>query len=146
MPLHTGHIFLLETAQSSCEKLTILLCSQPDDPILGTIRLEWLKKQFPRADVVHCPEPLPRDQNNPMFWELWRKSIQEYCPGQTFDVIFSSEKYGPRLAKELNSRHIEVDQVRVNFPVSGTDIRNNPKAYREFIPEIVKPYYKQYLN
>ena len=44
MPLHSGHIFLLETAKKQCNKLTILLCAQPDDPIPGAIRLKWLKK------------------------------------------------------------------------------------------------------
>lgn len=147
MPLHTGHIFLLETAQASCKKLTILLCSQPDDPIPGAVRLEWLKKQFPRANIVHHPKLLPRDQSNPHFWKLWGRSIRRYCPEETFDVVFSSEKYGPRLAQELKAKyHIEVDLPRKAFPVSGTDVRNNPKGYQKFIPKIVKPYYKKNLN
>ena len=146
MPLHKGHIFLLETAQSACQNLTILLCSQPDDPIPGYTRFEWLNKQFPKADVVHDPEPLPRDQGNLMFWDLWMESIQKYCPLQTFDAVFSSEKYGTRLAKELNCEHIEVDLDRITFPVSGTDIRNNPKAYQDYIPDVVRPYYHQYLT
>lgn len=144
MPLHAGHIFLLNTAQEQSEKLTILLCSQPDDPIPGELRLGWLEKQFPDADVVHHPEPLPRDQTRPDFWELWKKSILEHCPGQTFDAVFSSEGYGPRLAEELGSTHISVDQPRTAYPVSGTDIRNDPLKFWEFIPEIVRPYYEKY--
>jgi HTH-type transcriptional repressor of NAD biosynthesis genes len=143
MPLHAGHIYLLNTAQSHCEELTILLCSLPSDPIKGEVRLGWLKAQFPEAHVVHHPKPLPRDQSNPQFWELWRSSIREYCPEEDFDVVFSSEPYGKRLARELNSpHHVEVDVPRQRFPVSGTDIRRDPTAYWEFIPESVRPYYQ----
>jgi HTH-type transcriptional repressor of NAD biosynthesis genes len=145
MPLHAGHIFLIETAQASSERLTILLCSQPDDPIPGILRFEWLEKQFPYANVVHHPKPLPRDQANPLFWDLWRRSIQEHCPGQSFDAVFSSEAYGPRLAEALKARHVEVDLPRAAFPVSGTDIRTDPKAFQQYIPEIVRPYYQKYL-
>ena len=146
MPLHSGHIFLLETAKKQCNKLTILLCAQPDDPIPGAIRLKWLKKQFPNADVVLDPDALPRDQTNPHFWDLWRISIRKYCTEQKFDVVFTSEKYGPRLAKKLNSKHIEIDLDRTHFPVSGTDIRNDPRAFAKYIPDVVKPYYKNELE
>ena len=145
MPLHTGHMYLLETAQSQCEKLTILLCSQPDDPIGGDVRLEWLKKKFPQANVVHHPDPLPRDQSDPHFWDLWRNSIRKYCP-EKFDVVFSSESYGPRLAQELGSIHVAVDPSREKFPVSGTDIRSNPIKFWEFIPDIVRPYFENLQN
>ena len=137
---------MLNVAQDQCKQLAILLCSQPDDPIPGAVRLEWLQKTFPQAHIVHHPEPLPRDQSNPHFWDLWRESIEKHCPGETYDAVFSSESYGQRLAKELGSIHISVDPSRDAFPVSGTDIRNDPLKYWEFIPDIVRPYYKKLLK
>jgi hypothetical protein len=90
---------------------------------------------------VHHPEPLPRDQTNVKFWDLWRESILAHLPGETFDAVFSSEEYGPRLAQELGARSIQVDPSRTTFPVSATDIRTDPVKFEKFIPEIVKPYY-----
>lgn len=146
MPLHTGHIYLLETAQSQCEKLTILVCTQPGDPIAGSIRYDWIRKQFPKADAVHHHVLLPRDQTQSAFWNIWKESIEKHCQGRKFEVVFSSESYGQRLADDWNVEHVEVDSKRIKYPISGTAIRNNPSAYKEFIPEIVKPYYKAYLR
>lgn len=142
MPLHVGHMYLLDTAQASCEQLTILLCSQPDDPIPGSIRLSWLKEAYPHANVVHHPDPLPRDQSRSEFWDIWRDSIRKYCP-DAFDAVFSSESYGERLANEIGSIHVSVDPERKKYPISGTEIRQNPKENWEFIPNHVKTYYTE---
>ena len=142
MPLHKGHIYLLETAMDECEDLTILVCTQSYDPIPGDLRYEWVKQMFPQAHVVHHPEPLPRDRSLPNFWELWEASIRKYCPGETYDVVFSSEAYGDRLAQELGTIHRPVDLEHKTVPVSGTDIRENPKKYWDFIPEVVQDYYE----
>ena len=142
MPLHAGHIHLLKTAKDASKKLTILLYSQSSDPIPGAARLEWIKETFPKAQVLHHQKPLPRDEAATLFWDIWRDSILSYCSGETFDAIFSSEDYGERLARELGATHVLVDQKRIKFPVSGTDIRNDPKKFWEFIPEIVRPYYQ----
>lgn len=142
MPLHAGHIHLLNTAQSACNKLTVLLCSRQDDPIPGALRLTWLQETFPNAKIVHHPEPLPRDQNDPHFWDMWSRSIKAHYPGEMFDAVFSSENYGERLAKEVDAVHVTVDPKRTSYPVSGTDIRKNPLKYWKFIPDVVKPYYK----
>lgn len=146
MPLHAGHVFLLETAEAQCEKLTILVFTEPNDPIPGDIRLHWVRQQFPGADIVHHAKPLPRDASQTAFWDVWRKSIEEHCEGRIFEAVFSSEAYGQRLAKDLKAEHVAVDLDRIKYPVSGTDIRNDPGAYVEFIPEIVRTYYRDQLG
>lgn len=140
MPPHRGHQFLIDSAKKECDELTVLICSQPDDPIPGQLRLEWLRDMYPKLSIVHHPDPLPRDQSLPNFWELWRNSIRKYCP-EPFDVVFSSESYGERLASELDAEHISVDESRLQVPVSATDIRTDPKRFWNFIPDNVKPYY-----
>lgn len=141
MPLHTGHIYLVETALPQCEKLTILVTAMASDPIPPDLRVEWVKKQFPEANVVHDPDELPRDQSGVGFWDMWRDSIRTYCPDD-YDAVFSSEKYGDRLAQELGAIHVAVDPARTTVPISATDIRNDPKKHWEYIPEIVRPYYE----
>lgn len=146
MPLHTGHIFLLETALDQCEDLTVLIFTRSDDPIAGVLRINWVREQFPMADVIHHSKSLPRDESGSDNWDVWQKSIAEHCAGRDFDAVFSSEAYGQRLAFDLNAEHIEVDRLRKIYPVSGTDVRNNPRDYREFIPEVVRPYFSDQLS
>ena len=135
MPLHAGHVYLIETAQKHCHALTILLCSQPGEPISGETRLEWLRKQFPQANLVHRPNPLPRDA-----WTHW---IVGLCPTDPFDVVFSSESYGEHLAKILGiPNHVEIDRLRKRFPVSGTAVRTDLDAHWKYLPEHVKEFYR----
>ena len=43
MPPHAGHVSLIEAARRLVDELTILVCSLPDDPIPGQVRLEWMR-------------------------------------------------------------------------------------------------------
>ena len=42
MPLQTGHIAMIRTAQALVDHLTIIVCWQKDDAISGAQRLQWL--------------------------------------------------------------------------------------------------------
>ena len=46
MPPHAGHVSLIEAARRLVDELTILVCSLPDDPIPGQVRLEWMRAMF----------------------------------------------------------------------------------------------------
>ena len=46
LPVHNGHIALIRNAQSQCDRLYVLLCVGPDEPIPGKKRLEWLLDLF----------------------------------------------------------------------------------------------------
>jgi HTH-type transcriptional repressor of NAD biosynthesis genes len=146
MPLHAGHIFLLETAQARCQKLTVLIFMQPDDPIPGDIRLGWITEKFPDADVICNADILPRDQSGSKFWDIWMKSIEEHCQDRKFEAVFSSETYGQRLARDLGAEHVEVDPNRIKHPVSGSSIRDDPEAHMNFVPESVRSYYREQLS
>ena len=146
MPLHTGHVFLLEAALEQCDKLTVLIFSRPDEPIPGELRVGWVSEQFPKAEVLHHFKTLPKDESGSGNWDIWKQSIVEHCAGREFDAVFSSETYGQRLADDLKVVHVEVDRLRRIYPVSATDVRNNPKEFRQFIPEIVRPYYSDQLG
>ena len=47
MPPHAGHVHLCETARRLVDRLTILVCWQPDDPVPGPLRLQWMRELFP---------------------------------------------------------------------------------------------------
>ncbi len=140
MPLHNGHVYLVETALQHVDSLTIVLMSQPTDPISGATRHSWLSVAFPAALVKHHDTPLPRDETGYGHWDQWRDSILRLT-GQNFDVVFSSEVYGARLATDLGAVHVLVDQHRVQVPVSARDIRTDPTGWKDFVPAHVWVYF-----
>ncbi|MFC1859834.1 AAA family ATPase [Thermodesulfobacteriota bacterium] len=141
MPLHKGHMQLIDYAKNRVEKLTVLVCSLSREPIPGEIRLEWVKELYPDVNVLHHTDENPQEPHeHAHFWDIWTKSIRKLCP-QSPDVVFTSETYGDKLAECLEAAHIPFDPKRVWLSVSGTQIRNDPYGNWEYLPKCVRAFY-----
>lgn len=143
MPLHNGHVYLIETALQECEHLTILLIAQHGDPISGETRGEWIRALFPSVDCVIHDTVLPKDETGVGHWDEWMTSIRLRLGTRSFTTLFSSEAYGERFATELGARHRMVDHKRTEVPVSATAVRSNPSTHIHYLPKIVRDYYTQ---
>lgn len=146
MPLHQGHVGLIEFALKNCDQLTILVCTTDNEKINGEIRLQWVKKlavDHINIQVIHLPyneKILPNTSvSSRKTSMLWAKYIQENFPA--FDVFFSSEKYGDYLAEFMQIEHQFFDQPRKYFPISASKILQQPFQFWEFIPKHVRPYF-----
>ena len=141
MPPHRGHQFLIEFARQYVERLTVMVCSLPRDPIPGHLRHAWVSRMFPDARVVHVTDDLPQEPaDHPDFWDIWRDACRVAAP-EGVDCVFASESYGLKLAEALGARFVPVDCARELVPVSGTAVRTDPMRHWEMIPECVRPYF-----
>ncbi len=141
MPLHQGHIHLIDFAGKQVEHLTVLVCSISGEPIPGEVRFRWVKELYPDVNVQHHTDENPQEPHeHPRFWEIWTKSIRRFCPTGP-DVLFTSETYGDRLAGCLGAKHIPLDPGRTRVPVTGSQIRQDPYGNWAFIHPNVRPYY-----
>ncbi|MDX1958113.1 MAG: AAA family ATPase [Leptospiraceae bacterium] len=140
-PFHKGHEFLITEASSQVDKLTILVCSLKSETISGEIRFQWVKRRFPKLNVIHVQDENPQyPQEHKDFWNIWLKTIYDHHP-EKIDVLFTSEEYGNELSHHLNAKHICIDIERKNFPISGAIVREDPISSWEFLPEVTKPYF-----
>ena len=142
MPLTKGHCHLIATGLRMVDQLTVLVCTLRREPIDGALRYGWVRGSFPAARVVHVTDEVPSyPHEHPDFWPIWRELIGRYAPN--VDVVFTSETYGDRLAAELGARHVLVDLERRVVPISATQVRADPLAHWEYIPECVRPYFAE---
>lgn len=143
MPVHQGHIHLIETAAAQVQQLTVLMCSIKSEPIPGGLRYAWLRQSLlhlPQVRVLHITDENPQTpEQHKFFWEIWLDTFRRHVPDA--QVVFSSEDYGDEIARRMGIRHIMVDKPRQTVPVSATLIRQNPHKYWHFIPPPVRPYY-----
>ncbi|WP_425410625.1 AAA family ATPase [Hyphococcus sp.] len=129
MPPHRGHLFLCDTARRMVDKLTVLVCSTPDEPVPGKARFLWMAEAVPYARVLHCDRDLPQEPaDHPDFWRIWREVIEAFHP-EPIDRVFAGEPYGFRLAEELGAEPVIIDPDREAFSISGTAIRKSPAAH-----------------
>ena len=147
LPVHNGHIELIEFAKVRCDELIVSMSYTRRDTIDPQLRIGWLREIFKGLPSVRVElleddfddETLPWDRRI----SIWSEIIRSRFPG--IDLIFSSENYGDLLGSSLGIPHIVFDKERKWFPVSSTLIRSQPFKYWQFIPPEVRPYFVKKL-
>ncbi|OTA18305.1 trifunctional nicotinamide-nucleotide adenylyltransferase/transcriptional regulator NadR [Xenorhabdus vietnamensis] len=156
-PLHTGHIYLIQRASSQVDELHVVLCydevrdhelfmnsSMSQQPTVSD-RLRWLLQTFKYQKNIHIHafdeqgmEPYPNG------WESWSKGVKSFlaAKGVNPEYIYSSELQDVPLYKEyFGIETVLIDPQRSFMNISGSQIRQAPFRYWEYIPTEVKPFF-----
>jgi NadR type nicotinamide-nucleotide adenylyltransferase len=163
-PLHDGHIKVIETAAAQCENLIILSYTSGNFPgCEAEKRQEWLEqatKYSLEHDRVHSITIQVLDRQAEMLGvyddspeDVHREFCADYLLnklGTTVDAVFTSEDYGQGFAdylslyftaKFLNPKsvkHVMVDKDRIEYPISGTQLRESVMYMDRFVPWYVR--------
>lgn len=144
LPPHRGHVYLIDFAKNFVDHIYVVCCSLSREPIAGDLRFAWLQEIFAaysHVTVVHLTDENPQyPHEDPDFWQIWRRSLQNILP-EPIDFVFASEEYGAPLAQILQARFVPVDIGRQAVPVSGTAIRRDPWATWDFLPAPVRRHF-----
>lgn len=135
LPPHRGHHFLIDTALSRCATVVVVICEKLTDPIRGHHRQAWLQEMHPEADVRVIDDRY--DENDS---RVWAENTIGWL-GRAPDAVFTSEHYGDAYAGHMGSRHIMVDQPRLNVPCSGTAVRTDAFAQWDHLAPPVRGWY-----
>jgi len=157
-PLHCGHEGLIRRAQSACDNLLIVSYSNPElAGYAADRRKAWLASQFPQARRLVVTDELlretvPTDSEFTTVPENGASAAthRNFCGflvetfvGTTVDAVFTSEDYGAGFAEHLTRRwsspveHVLVDRDRVEFPISGSQVRSDVHAHRNWLSPYV---------
>ncbi|MFH1253296.1 MAG: adenylyltransferase/cytidyltransferase family protein [Candidatus Uhrbacteria bacterium] len=132
-PLHKGHQFLIETAIKKMDKVIVLVYQGPKDlKIPLKTRVGWIQALYPSIKVVSGRKAPVERGTDPLITKKNLVYVKQVIH-MPITHIFSSEKYGQILSQALGAKNVLVDEKRSRFPVSGTVIRKNPKAYKKFL-------------
>lgn len=143
LPLHKGHIALINFAGSHCDEVIVSMSVAEHDPIVPALRLDWLKEAFKNNPSVKIQSVIDDFDREDLPWgeriKIWAAFVKKRFP--SVNVIISSEEYGQLLAEELGITSLSFDPQRIQVPVSGFKIRGNPFKYWDFLPKEVRPYF-----
>ncbi|HEY9045893.1 MAG TPA: AAA family ATPase [Ohtaekwangia sp.] len=143
LPIHKGHIALIEFAAERCDELIVSMSYTDHDAIDASLRFSWIAQLF--KDRPSVKPAMVRDDfdNEQLAWpertKVWADFIRKTYP--PVDILFSSEVYGEPFAANLGAISIVFDADREKFPVAASLIRQHPFKYWEYIPDIVRPYF-----
>ena len=144
MPLHKGHISLVDYALTKCDELLLVVCAtEKADTIPGLLRLQWIKETFgdnPRINIDYLDDILPGGKvSTREASDIWGEFCLYRFP--KIDVIISSEKYGRYMAEYMGCEWDDYDPSRSKINVSATMIRNNPYKYWDYLADACKSYF-----
>lgn len=147
MPPHAGHVTLIQSARSLVDELTLLLCSKPDDPIAGEIRLQWMRELFPDCRLLsHSGEVPELSSSDPEVSCQWQEIVHRHHP-EPIDYVFASDRNGAALARHvgagfvpLGNRILETDRRAIGG-LSSSAIRAAPWNYWSYLPHPVRGHY-----
>ena len=137
LPLHAGHVHLIEAARARCDRLIVVLGARLDEPWSRELRHSWLEDTFPDLEIRSHHSVLPIDYDDPVVWDAQIAELRGVVP-ERVDRVFTSEAYGDELSHRLGAEHVCVDQPRSTFPVSGTAIRADLEGTWHHLPPAVR--------
>jgi HTH-type transcriptional repressor of NAD biosynthesis genes len=151
MPVHNGHLALVDFALEHCDELVILCCYHAGEPISGETRKFWLTSLYaiqPRVTIAMYEYDVAflTDASNSSVEDSksWAKVLNNLFPD--LDMIFSSEPYGDIVASLLHIKHFCFDKERMRISISASAIRKHPLQYWHFLPNVVRPYFVKKIS
>jgi len=143
-PISLGHEALINFAKEKCDLLYVLLCMNDEkETIPGYVRLHWLTDKYRddykviiRYTDVKLPYTSVSDRE---VSKLWADHISKTL--DNVDVVFASEPYAEYVAEYMNCGYVIFDEKRETVPISGTQIRENPFKYWDYISLVARPYF-----
>ena len=128
-PLHRGHEALIDAARAQCDRVTVMVWSNPDFPAMPVgVRAAWLRARFPDVTVLAFEADAAPPDAAPA--EAHHAFVQAHLPAPV-GAVFTGEAYGPAFAHALGAAHVAVDRSAI--PVSGTQIRADVHAHADLL-------------
>jgi HTH-type transcriptional regulator, transcriptional repressor of NAD biosynthesis genes len=133
-PFHKGHQLVIETALREMDKVSVIIYDAQDvTDIPLNVRSNWIKKLYPTVEVIEAWDGPPDVGNTSYIRSLQEEYILGKLGVSGITHFYSSEFYGDHMSKALKAENRLIDPDRSTLPVSGSVIREDPFANREFI-------------
>lgn len=144
MPPTKGHLHLIQFASGLSSKVNVIVATQPGEPYPAE-RINALREAVkPLGNVVihQIHKTLPQEPEGGAFWNMWGDFLFMFGfePG---DYIVASELYGAKLANHVGGEFMPYDVDRDLFGAKATFVRDNPRAFFDWILPEFQPVVRQ---
>jgi cytidyltransferase-like protein len=133
-PLHQGHQLVIETALSEMDHVIVIIYNCPETtPIALPIRASWIRRLYPSVELVEAWDGPLEVGDTPAIRQLHERYVIDTLGISGVTHFYSSEFYGAHMSQALGAIDRRVDEERLQVPISGTAIRLNLGANRQFL-------------
>jgi HTH-type transcriptional regulator, transcriptional repressor of NAD biosynthesis genes len=137
-PLHAGHQLVIETALYEMDEVTVVIYDSPEvTSIPLPIRANWIRHLYPSVQVIEAWDGPTEVGDTPEIKKRQEDYLLHTLGISGITHFYCSEFYGEHVSHALGAVNRLVDCDRQTVPVSGTAIRENPYAFRDYLHPIV---------
>ncbi len=139
-PLHKGHQFVIETALAEMDEVLVMVYDCPEVTAIPlTVRVNWLRKLYPTIEVIEAWDGPTEVGDTPEIKKKHEEYILQKLESKKITHFYCSEFYGEHVSLALGAVNRLVDSDRQIFPISGTQVRQNPYTFKKYLhPDIYR--------
>jgi HTH-type transcriptional repressor of NAD biosynthesis genes len=136
-PFHRGHQLVVETALAEMDHVIVVIydAAEANGPL--AVRASWIRRLYPRAEVIEAVGGPVEVGEAPELTRRHDEYLRCLLADRGITHFYSSEFYGDHVSRAFNAVDRRIDPGRVQFAVSGRQIRRDPYAHRHFIHPLV---------
>jgi HTH-type transcriptional repressor of NAD biosynthesis genes len=139
-PLHKGHQLVIETALAEMDEVVVIIYDCPEITTVPlNIRANWIRNLYPQVIVLEAWDGPTEVGEVPEIKKKHEDYILKRLKVREITHFYSSEFYGEHMSLALKAINRIVDYNREAIPISGTEIRSNLFAFREYLhPQVYR--------
>lgn len=136
-PLHRGHQLVIETGIAQTSQMTVVIYEAPETNIPLPVRSAWIRELYPNVRVLEAWDGPTQVGYTPEIMEAHERYLIDTLGLTDITHFFSSEAYGAHVSRALGAVDRRVDEARTRYPVSGSQLREAPFRWRQFVSDVV---------
>ena len=136
-PFHRGHQMLVEAALAEVDELVVMVFATDVTDVPLQVRAGWIRALYPTVRIIEAWDGPDGYGDTPEIRGKQETYILKKLGGLRVTHFYSSEFYGDHVSRALDAVDRRIDEARSAVPISGTALRADYFAGREYIaPQI----------
>ena len=132
-PFHRGHQMLVEAALAEVDELVVMVYATDVTEVPLQVRAGWIRALYPTVWIIEAWDGPDGYGDTPEICGEQETYILKKLGGLRVTHFYSSEFYGDHVSRALDAVDRRIDEARSAVPISGTALRADYFAGREYI-------------
>lgn len=136
-PFHRGHQMLVETALAEVDELVVIVYATDLIDVPLQVRAGWIREIYPTIRIIEAWDGPNGYGDTPEICREQESYILKKLNGLHITHFYSSEFYGDHVSRALGAVDRRIDEARTAVPISGTALREDYFAGRQYLAPVV---------
>ncbi|MEH2041546.1 AAA family ATPase [Nostoc sp.] len=139
-PLHKGHQFVIETVLAEMDEVLVMIYDCLEVTAIPlTVRARWLRTLYPQIEVIEAWDGPTEVGDSFEIKKKHEEYILKKLELKKVTHFYCSEFYGEHVSLALGAVNRLVDENRQTSSVSGTQLRQELYAFRDYLhPDVYR--------